>query len=136
MEDDEYFNPLDDDSEDVVIAATPPEKGKRPGTVLRPPPEKKARSLLDDSGLQRYEKKSMKPSEVYTELTRTHRKFEDHGYVVYYPGEASGEPCCIKCVDCDAILSPNNWSASVRQHSLACGRKVEKASRSSPRLKG
>jgi hypothetical protein len=36
---------IDEDVADVVFE-TPREKGKRPGTILRPPPEKKLRSLL------------------------------------------------------------------------------------------
>ena len=97
---------------DVVVLETP--CGKRPGTTLRPPPEKKLRSLLTN-GLQKYEKGDLKPAEVYADLTRVHRKFQDNGYEVFWSGEASGQPCFIKCVDCGTLLSPNNWPAGVRQ---------------------
>ncbi len=36
---------IDEDVADVIFE-TPCEKGKRPGTILRPPPEKKLKSLL------------------------------------------------------------------------------------------
>ena len=92
---------------------------KRAGTVLKAPPAKKPKILLDD-GHQLYEKGKQLPCMVYADLTRVHRKFQDQGYVAFYSGEHSGEPCYLKCEDCQALLSPNNWSSTQPALCLFC----------------